>query len=461
MGYRYIKIILFIFTLLTVVDRDALLFGDNISENSLLNKKIKKDIHRIGSSLPLWERYLEKSKNIRDGAAFIPLAMRMVILQLGVRDRKDLYNLDVQILLSLKKIAFFKGYKEGSKEFDRLINQTARRGDRIEMTIHPEKKTIDIRIYGAIINLDVFDIYLATLDLEGIEMDEGESKFTLTAVIGEKSLIIDKNFKTRKYIEEFTALDSIAFTDIHKEMKVKPIFHYQQKNYDFSASLFYQKGGLAAALYFTGINIHDDEESYYYRYLLGISGSDIIPQMEFGTAGEGNGFYYQYSANMGYNINNNTILVGFAGNFFHDNISAKLESSFFNTGEEKYDKNDMELTPRLELGGAYLFEKYLTAYLGGIYQQTDFGVRMELKSCDLMKYEFIKYLFKNKFGQWDSNSLYINASYEQLFSDKEQDDINYSDPLFEIGFIYNFRMGLPYHTKLNTFSRKNLRAFSK
>ena len=453
--------ILFIFAFLMVADRGVLLFGDDAVSDSSSDGKVKKDIHKIGSSLPLWERYLEKSKNIRDGAAFIPLAMRMVILQLGVKDRKDLYNLDVQILLSLKKIAIFKGYKEDSREFNRLINQTARRGDRIEMSIHPEKKTIDIRIYGAIINLDVFDIYLATLNLEGIEMDEGESKFTLTAVIGEKSLIIDKNFRARKYVEEFTTLDSIAFTDVNKEMKVKPIFHYQQKNYDFSTSVFYQNGGLAAALYFTGINIYDDEKSYYYRYLLGLSGSDIIPQIEFGTAGKRRNFYYQYSMNMGYNISNNTILLGFAGEFVHDDISVKLESSFFNTGEEKYDKNDMELTPRLEIGGAYLFEKYLKAYLGGIYQQTDFGIKMELKSCDFMKYEFVKSLFKDKSGQWNSNSLYINASYEQLFSDEDQDDINYSDPLFEIGVVYNFRIGLPYHNKLNTFDRKNLRAFSK
>ena len=440
------------------------------------NDKKKKEI-RIKHSLPLWQKYLNKSKNIKDGAAFIPLAMRMVIEQLAITDRDDLYNLDIQIHLALKEMAFFRGYEEGSRKFRALVNLTARKGDRIEMIVHPSKKTLDLHVNGVIINFDVFDIYLKTLDMSKFVTDD-DKRMSIVAVIGEESLIIEKNFETTReldiVINDIADLDSISYMDFEQKEILKPIYHFKEKFYDFSASFYGANNHNEVSLFFTGTISEDNVSSSYYRYLISAVDLDVLTQLELGIARKEWGFILQGGVNLGYNVLNNDLFFGVSGAIVSSkNIGLYAETNLYNVESSYYDKNDIHLTPRTEILGSYFLQGYFDLYSGLIFENGEIGYKINVASGDLYFLEFLKYLLFQYKDYFTSNTYILDLTVEQFFTENYDhenlqnsngDDIildNLNEVRFKVGLTANFRIGDTKRNELNNFTRKNRVAFTR
>ncbi len=430
----------------------------------------------IKHSLPLWQKYLNKSKNIKDGAAFIPLAMRMVIEQLSITDRKDLYNLDIQIHLALKEMAFFRGHKEGTKPFRRLVNLTARKGDRIEMIVHPVKKTLDLHVNGVIINFDVFDIHIKTLDMSNF-VTEDTDRLSIVAVIGEESLIIEKNFEPRDLeviIDEIAGLDSVSYADFKQKEVLKPIYHFKEVFYDFSTSFYKANDHYEFDLFFTNTISKNNSSSMYYRYLVSYANSDLISQLELGIARKEWGFVFQWGTNFGYNIFSNSLLFGVSGSIISSkNIGVHAETMMYNVENSFYDKNEIYLTPRTEILGSYFLDGFFDLYSGLIFENGEIGYKVDIKSGDLYFLEFLKYLLFQYKDYFTSNTYILDLTIEQFFTENydhsnlnnsngnEVSITNLNDVRFKVGLTANFRIGDTKRNELNNFSRKNRIAFTK
>lgn len=412
---------------------------------------------RIKGDLPLWQRYMENSRNIKNGAAFIPLAVRMVIEQLGVIDHDDLYNLDVQIHLAMKDMAFFRGLTEGSAEFKNVVNQTARRGDRIEMTIHPDRKTIDLHVFGEIITFDVFDIKLRTLKWKDIASTviKPDEELKIVAVIGEESLIVEKNFDVREIEPEVEEIE-FETADIVEEVKaaktLKPVFYYRENHFDFTAAVYKADNHLEADLYATHTIVDNDEKALFYRYLLGVVDDAILPQLELGATWKYNGLFLLSSLNGGYNSKNNTPLLGFKGGFGRGSIGLVAENSYFNIGDQVYEKNDLKLTPSLTVSGYYDLPKITRISAGVIYLQNKTGFTAELNSADFSLLKIISSSNAQPSVFLSGSSFGLDIGGEYFPSDKELN--------WKAGLVYNFHLGKADKTPLNSFPRANRKAFS-
>ena len=454
-----------------------LIFSLNLFVPNYLYSQENSENIKIKHSLPLWQKYLNKSKNIRDGAAFIPLAMRMVIEQLAISDRDDLYNLDIQIHLALKEMAFFRGFVEGSKKFRTLVNLTARKGDRIEMVVHPSKKTLDLHVNGVIINFDVFDIHLKTLDMSKF-VTEDDERMSIVAVIGEKSLIIEKNFEATRELEvvidELTELDSISYMDFDQKEILKPIYHFNEKFFDFSASFYTANNHNEVSLFFTGTVSKDNISASYYRYLISAVDVDLLTQLELGIARKEWGFILQGGLNFGYNVFNNDLFFGVSGSMISNkHIGLHAQTNIYNIESSVYDKNDIYLTPRTEIMGSYFLPGYFDFYSGFIFENGEIGYKVNIASGDLYFLEFLKFLLFQYKDYFTSNTYILDLTFEQFFTENYShenlqnsngDDIdisNSNDIKFKVGLTANFRVGDTKRNELNNFNRKNRIAFTK
>lgn len=412
---------------------------------------------RIKGDMPLWQRYMENSRNIKNGAAFIPLAVRMVIEQLGVTDHDDLYNLDIQIHLAMKDMAFFRGFAEGSADFKNVVNQTARRGDRIEMSIHPDRKTIDLHVFGEIITFDVFDIKLKTLKWKDIAPSvlKPDEELKIVAVIGEESLIVEKNFGVREIEQEVEEVE-FETAEIIEETKapktLKPVFYYRENFFDLTASVYQAENHLEADIYATHTLVDNDEKSIFYRYLLGVVDDAILPQLEFGAAWKYNGLFFASTVNGGYNTQNNSLLFGIKGGISQGNIGLIAENNYFNIGDEVYEKNDLKLTPCLTVSTYYDLPEISRISAGVIYLQNQTGVTLGLASPDFSLQKMIKTTVSpgNSFVTGSSFNLEIDAEYYPT-----GEVLNWKS-----GLNYNYHLGKTTKTQLNSFQRSNRKAFS-